>query len=119
MSGSKKNGRKNKSIIKYGLTFLKRYRTKLSFAIFWSILFVIIPMQIPVITGTLVDGLGASGENPISFYSIEIGKTPYDALKFGIVSLLSVSLLYGITTYMRISRASIVSRKFVFDFKGQ
>ena len=117
MSGSKKNGRKNKSIIKYGLTFLKRYRTKLSFAIFWSILFVIIPMQIPVITGTLVDGLGASGENPISFYSIEIGKTPYDALKFGIVSLLSVSLLYGITAYMRISRASIVSRKFVFELQ--
>ena len=117
MSNSKKNGRKNKSIIKYGLTFLKRYRTKLIIAIFWSILFVLIPMQIPVITGTLVDGLDENGENPISFYSIEIGKTPYEALKFGIVSLLSVSLLYGITAYLRISHASTVSRKFVFELQ--
>jgi ABC-type multidrug transport system fused ATPase/permease subunit len=117
MSNSKKNGRKNKSIIKYGLTFLKRYRIKLIIAIFWSVLFVIIPMQIPIITGTLVDGLDESGENPISFYSIEIGKTPYDALKFGIVSLLSVSLLYGITAYLRISHASTVSRKFVFELQ--
>jgi ABC-type multidrug transport system fused ATPase/permease subunit len=45
------------SPIRYGLKHLKVYRTKLIQAILWSVLFVLLPMQVPVITGTLIDGL--------------------------------------------------------------
>ncbi|MEJ7642347.1 MAG: ABC transporter ATP-binding protein, partial [Candidatus Nitrosocosmicus sp.] len=117
MGRSKKNGKKkNSSIIKYGLTFLKKYRVKLTFAILWSIVFVLIPMQIPVITGTLVDGF-ISQNYTHSFYGFNIGKTTDDVLVFGIVSLSFVSLLYGVSAYMRISLASVVSRNFVFELQ--
>ena len=116
MVKSKKNERKNTSIIKYGLTFLKKHRVKLTFAIFWSVVFALIPMQIPVITGTLVDGFN-SQNTMHSFYGFKIGESTDDVLVFGIVALSVVSLLYGVSAYMRISIASVVSRNFVFELQ--
>jgi ABC-type multidrug transport system fused ATPase/permease subunit len=109
------------SPLKYGLKYLKKYRTKLAFAIFWSILFVIIPMQVPVITGTLVDGLtinNSRNDKPLLFYGlIEVGKTAYEVLSFSFISLIILAISYGIASHLRISLRAIVSRNFAFELQ--
>jgi ATP-binding cassette, subfamily B, bacterial MsbA len=109
------------SPLKYGLKYLKKYRTKLAFAIFWSILFVIIPMQVPVITGTLVDGLtinNSRNDKPLLFYGlIEVGKSAYEVLFFSLVSLIILAISYGIASHLRISLRAIVSKNFAFELQ--
>ena len=105
------------SILKYGLKYLKKYKGRLFFAIFWSILFVLIPMQIPVITGTLIDGLTIK-DKPILFYGIiKVGETPHEMIFFAFVSLIILAIAYGIASFFRISLRSIISRNFVFDLQ--
>jgi ABC-type multidrug transport system fused ATPase/permease subunit len=107
----------NISSLKYGLRYLKKYKGRLLLAIFWSILFVLIPMQLPVITGTLIDGLTIK-DKPILVYGIfEVGKTSYDIIFFGFVSLIVVAIAYGFASFLRISSRSIISRNFVFDLQ--
>lgn len=107
------------SSLKYGLKYLKKYKGKLTLAIFWSVLFVLIPMQVPVITGILIDGLTINDKDkPILFYGvIKIGETPHEIILFGFISLIIVAISYGIASFLRISLRSIVSRNFVFELQ--
>jgi ABC-type multidrug transport system fused ATPase/permease subunit len=111
------------SPLRYGIKFLKKYRARLAFAIFWSTLFVIIPMQVPVITGTLVDGLDINtggNDTPILFYGvIEVGNTPYSVLLFTFSSLLFVAITYGFAAYLSISSSSTISRNFAFELQKE
>ena len=128
------------SPLKYGIKYLKKYRIKLGFAIVWSILFTVIPMQVPVITGTLIDGIDNSDPDkqqvPVNtrtlvdgidktatminqlFYGIiEVGNTPYKVIVFTLFSLIIVAIAYGFTSYMSISSRSIISRNFAFELQ--
>jgi ABC-type multidrug transport system fused ATPase/permease subunit len=110
------------SPLKYGLRYLKKYRTKLAFAIFWSILFAIIPMQVPIITGTLVDGLTMGNSSidkpPLLLYGIiKVGTSQYEVLSFSLISLIILAIAYGITSHLRISSKAIVSRNFAFELQ--
>jgi ABC-type multidrug transport system fused ATPase/permease subunit len=112
--------KKSKTIssLQYGLKYLKKYNGKLILAIFWSVLFVLIPMQVPVITGTLIDGLTINDKDkPILFYGVKIGETPAEIILFGFISLTIVAITYGIASFLRISLRSIVSRNFVFELQ--
>ena len=108
------------SPLKYGIKYLKKYRIKLGFAIVWSILFTVIPMQVPVITGTLIDGIDNSDDDkPVLFYGIiEVGNTPYKVIVFTLFSLIIVAIAYGFTSYMSISSRSIISRNFAFELQN-
>ncbi|MBA3750426.1 MAG: hypothetical protein H0X03_05945, partial [Nitrosopumilus sp.] len=110
-----------KSPLKYGLQYLKKYRIKLALAIIWSTLFAIIPMQIPIITGTLVDGLDLDKNNNdkllLLYGVIEVGKTSYEILFFGLVSLIIIAISYGFTSHLAISSRAIVSRNFAFELQ--
>ena len=103
--------------IKYGFKYLKNYKGRLFLAIFWSILFVLIPMQLPVITGTLIDGLTIK-DKPILLYGIiKLGETTHEMIYFAFVSLIILAIAYGIASFFRISLRSIISRNFVFDLQ--
>jgi ATP-binding cassette, subfamily B, bacterial len=129
------------SPLKFGIKRLKKFRIKLISAIVWSILFAVIPMQVPVITGTLVDGIdnsdidkqqvrGITGtlvdgidnsedDKPVLFYGIiQVGNTPYRVIAFTLVSLIIVAIAYGFTSYMSISSRSIISRNFAFEIQN-
>ena len=45
------------SPLRYALHRLMNYKPRLVSAIFWSVVFVIIPIQIPILTGALTDGI--------------------------------------------------------------
>ena len=109
---------------KFALKHLKKYRIKLALAIVWSILFLIIPMQIPVITGALIDGLNIfsngidQGNKRVWFYGvIELGQSRDQVLNFAIITLTIVAIGYGISAYQRYYSRAIISRNFVFHLQ--
>lgn len=115
-----KKKQKSVSTFKYGLRFLKKYKLKLIFAIFWSVIFVLIPMQVPIIIGTLVDGLNLNN-NPdktlLIYGIIDLGNSPQQIIFFSLVGLIGVAIIYGISSYLMISSRSIISRNFAFDLQ--
>ncbi|MDQ3840810.1 MAG: ABC transporter ATP-binding protein/permease, partial [Thermoproteota archaeon] len=109
---------------KFALKHLKKYRIKLVLAIIWAILFLIIPMQIPVITGALIDGLNIfsngvdHGNKRVWFYGvIELGQSRDQVLNFAIITLTIVAIGYGISAYQRYYSRAIISRNFVFHLQ--
>jgi ATP-binding cassette, subfamily B, bacterial len=103
---------------KYVLRRLKKDRLRLSLAIFWSILFVIVPMQIPFLTGILIDHIGGSQVHPASTIGIFgvidiIGSTRENVVNFVIIGLALVAILYGVSAYFRTLTLAKLSRRFV------
>ena len=111
----------NVSTLKYGLRHLTKYKGRLLIAIFWSVFFILIPMQLPLIFGTVIDGLTISGNNkPILFYGvIEVGRTPNQVIFFGLVSLIIVAIGFGVSSFLKISISAIISRNFVFELQRE
>ena len=122
----RRNEGKKTSPFWYGLNYLKKYKLKLFAAVFVSVCYALIPMQIPVITGFLVDGLTMSGNINQSVlydtfryfhYGPNFFTTPEDILYFCLVSLLIVAILYGVTAYFRVYLRSSISRNFMFELQ--
>src|SRR6185503_6817625 len=106
------------SPVKYALTRLKKHKIRLASAIAWSILFVIIPMQVPVLTGALIDGLNRQDHRIYGLVDLS-GNTPETTINVVVIGLVLVAVSYGFVAYLRnISRAKI-SRHFVFDLQKQ
>lgn len=114
------DNRQTVSPFKYVLKRLEKDRLKLAAAIFWSILFVIVPMQIPVLTGALIDEIsGQSGSSRLKIFGIIdlAGAGPKDVVNFAVIGLLAVAALYGISAYFRTLTLAKVSRHFVAELQ--
>ena len=105
------------SPLKYALRRLKKYKIRLFVAIFWSVMFVIIPMQIPILTGALIDGI--NGDNPTIYGIISLDTTSKQILGFSITGLILVAVAYGITAFFRTTTKAKISRNFVFDLQRE
>jgi len=105
------------SPLKYALHRLKKYKIRLFVAIFWSVMFVIIPMQIPILTGALIDGI--NGDNPAIYGIISLETTSKQILGFSITGLILVAVAYGITAFFRTTTKAKISRNFVFDLQRE
>jgi len=103
------------SPLKYALWRLKRYKKEITVAIFWSILFVIIPMQIPILTGSLIDGINGDSVKPYGIITLDESKE--EILQFSIIGLIIVAVAYGITAYFRTISKAKISRSFVFELQ--
>src|SRR5574342_290150 len=99
---------------RYALWLLKKHKTALFSAIFWSVLFVIIPMQIPILTGALIDGINGKS---VKIYLLNFGQTPEQTLNFAFIGLILVALVYGISGYFRTTTRARISRHFVFELQ--
>ena len=66
-------------------------------ALVWAILFVIVPMQVPLLAGMLVNGLLGK---PASFYGLINLAQPDRVFWFAIVGFLAVAGGYALTAYM-------------------
>lgn len=105
------------SPLKYALRRLKKYKIRLFVAIFWSVMFVIIPMQIPILTGALIDGI--NGDNSTIYGIINLEATRKQILGFSITGLILVAAAYGITAFFRTTTKAKISRNFVFDLQRE
>ncbi|MCI4433249.1 MAG: ABC transporter ATP-binding protein [Nitrosopumilus sp.] len=105
------------SPLKYALRRLKNYKLRLFIAIFWSVLFVMIPMQIPILTGALIDGI-KGGEATIYGF-IPLGTSSKQILELSIFGLILVAVLYGVAAYFGTTSKARISRNFVFDLQRE
>ena len=102
---------------RYALSRLSRYKLELAVATFWSIVFVMVPMQIPLLTGFAVDGI--LGRQINVFGMVRIGPSPSLILEFSAIGLIVVAGLYGLSSYLRTIAIAKVSRHFVFDLEKE
>jgi len=103
------------SPLRYALLGLKKHKLKLCIAIFWSILFVIIPMQIPILTGSLIDGLNGDSVNIYGIISLDSSQEKI--LEFSIIGLVFVAVAFGIVAYFRTISKAKIGRHFVFELQ--
>ena len=97
--------------IRLPFVYLRRHKARMASAVLWRCVHLLIPMQLPLLTGAIVDGLGGRG---LSFYGLDRpGAAPADVLAWGAWGLLAVALAYGVSAYaLGVSRAHL-SRSFV------
>ncbi len=89
-------------------------KAELVFAFAWAIAFVVIPMQVPVLTGTLVNG--ALGKSANLYWVV---KAQGQALmQMSIISLVIVSAAYGISGFFRTTSTARLSRHFLSDLRN-
>ncbi len=89
---------------------LARFRWAFVAALVWSILFVIVPMQIPLLAGMLVNGLlGQSA----TFYGVWTLTQSTDIFWFAVIGLAVVAGAYGLTAYLSSYSVAELGRTFV------
>ena len=97
------------------LSYLRHHKLVLFQAIFWRGVFILVPMQVPILTGIAVDGLTG---NPISLFGVSWeGALPLDVLQIAVGGLFLVALFYGLSAYAQRVATAKLSRNFVFDLR--
>ena len=95
---------------RYVLGQLGRFRRVFAIAMVWSVLFVVVPMQVPLLVGMLVNGLVGL---PASFYGLLTLHTPGTIFRFAVIGLVLTAVGYGATAYLQASSSEELARVFV------
>src|ERR1051325_10146490 len=87
------------SPLRFALRRLGRHKGAFGLALFWSVVFVIVPMQVPVITGAVIDSL--RGKH-VKLYGIEMDpkvnqKERHRNVEIAALALLAVAGLRGLS----------------------
>ena len=91
-----------------------RSKRRLVAALFWSIIFVLVPMQVPVLTGTLVNGILG---NSASVYWLIVLHNQKQIIEFSIIGLLLTAVSYAISAYFSTTLTAKLSRHFLSDLR--
>ncbi len=103
------------SPLRFILKNVGRNKTRLVFAFFWSILFVLIPMQVPILIGALIDGLHGK---PVTLYGIvKLSGDQGYVVNFLSVTLVVIASLSGLAAYFRSVSVARVSRHFITELR--
>ena len=106
---------KNHSSIRVAISYLKKQKLLLGSAIFWRILHELAPMQVPILTGIVIDGL--TNKN-ISMYGLKWSpENPPAVLQVVVIGLLVVALLRGFSAYAWTYSSAKLSRNFVTELR--
>ncbi|MCG8457190.1 MAG: ABC transporter ATP-binding protein [Holophagales bacterium] len=95
--------------------YLRRQKWLLSHAVFWRGVYELAPMQIPVLTGVVVDIL-TSGEASLLGHAVLPGH-PERALVLAVGGLGLLALFHGVSSYLRTTTTARLSRSFVSDMR--
>lgn len=105
---------KSTSPLRFALKRVLGRKVELVFAFSWAIVFVLIPMQIPVLTGALVNGaLGKSA----SLYGLVTAQGK-SLIQDSVIGLIIVSAAYGISGFFRTTSTARLSRYFLSDIRN-
>lgn len=96
--------------IRLAVVYLGRHKARLASAVFWRSLYVLAPMQVPILTGAIADAL-AGGE--VAFFGRAWSGSPQEAFTVAVAGLFGVALLYGLGAYVRLVETAKLSRRFV------
>ncbi len=95
---------------------LARFRGVFAQAMLWSIVFVVIPMQLPMLVGMLVNGLVGQ---PASFYGVLTFQGATTIFWFAIVGLVLVAVGYGASAYLQAASSQELGRIFAREQRKQ
>ena len=95
--------------------FLCQHKRRFSAALAWRVLFVIVPMQVPVLTGAMIDGLT---HEDVSVYGCEICAAGSAGIpRVLLLALVGVVVVYGVAAYGQMMASHRLSRAFVTSLR--
>src|SRR6266704_4527146 len=88
---------------RFALKRLARHKLQFGLALFWSMIFVLVPIQVPVITGALVDSLRSK---EVRVYGVEMDprvrhRERYRYVEIAALALAGLAAARGISAYLR------------------
>lgn len=98
------------SSLRIAFQHIRHYKGRLAWALLWRSCFVLLPMQLPVLTGIIVDSLTGKAT---SFYGWRLPSGAGASLRFAVYGLLAIACLYGISAYLSKLASANLSRHFV------
>ncbi|MCA9269491.1 MAG: ABC transporter ATP-binding protein, partial [Planctomycetales bacterium] len=93
---------------------LRQQTMQLAAAALWRAAFVLVPMQVPVLTGVIVDGLTGK---PTRLYGWPLAGSPHQVLSIAVVGLLLVAIAYGVSAWGQMLSSGKLSRRFVCELR--
>lgn len=103
------------SPLRFIIRNLGKHKLRLVSAFFWSVLFVLIPMQVPILSGALIDGLHGK---PVALYGvIHLSGNQESVVESLAVALVLVAILSGTAAYFRSVSVARVSRHFITELR--
>lgn len=100
-----------RSHLQIELDYLKGHKGLFAAVLLWRAIWEVIPMQVPVLAGGLVDGLSGKG---LWLYGIRLqGATPEDAVQVVALGLLAVASAYGVSAYAYTVLGARLDKRFV------
>ncbi|MFV2068543.1 MAG: ABC transporter ATP-binding protein, partial [Pirellulales bacterium] len=106
---------KERSAMRLAWKFLARQRRAFAVALMWRTLFVLAPMQLPILTGAIVDGL--TGQRVEVYGWIVRGPAVPGVPPVVLLGLPLVALLVGLGAYGQMLASHTLSRAFVSDLR--
>ncbi len=109
------NERESISPLRFIIRNLGKHKLRLVSAFFWSILFVLIPMQVPILSGALIDGLH---ERAVTLYGlIHLSGSQEYVVESLSIALVIVAGLSGVAAYFRSVSVARASRHFITELR--
>lgn len=105
-----------RALWRFVFRLLSRHRREFVLALLWSIVFVLVPMQVPLLTGALVSGVTGQAA---TFYGILTVTDRARILSIAVVGLLLTAGAYGLTAYLSTASVSELSRTFVSGLRKE
>ncbi len=93
--------------------FLRQQKACFAHALFWRALFVLAPMQIPIISGAIVDRLATVSAGTSSTAGDGPELSHIQPLTFLMAGLAAVAIVYGVSAFAQMHAAQRLSRHFV------
>jgi len=107
--------RNRTALWRFALQRLLRHKRTLALALFWSVVFVLTPMQLPVITGAVIDNLRGK---EVRLYGFKLGAEKAERqrnLGFAGGVLVGLAAVRGLSAYLRQRATNRLARRFTFD----
>ena len=100
---------------RFALGRLARHKGPFAMALLWSVLFILVPMQVPVITGAVIDSLKAKR---VHLYGVALDPAQRRrTVEFAALALLGVAAAHGLAAYLRQLSVNKLTRRFVCDMR--
>jgi len=100
---------------RFGLRRLVRQKLQFGLALFWSMIFVLVPMQVPVITGALIDSLRSKH---VRLYGFELDPdSRRRSVEIAALALVGVAVGRGFSAYLRQLSVNKLTRRFVLGIR--
>src|SRR5213592_450895 len=107
--------------LRFAMQRLARHKGMASLALLWSVVFVVVPMQVPVITGAVIDSL--RGKH-VHLYGIEMDpkvnqRERHRNVEIAALALLGVAAARGLSAYLRQRCINTLARRFVSETRQE